>query len=348
MNKRNLGFGLVTLTAASVLTACGGGSSGSSDKKTDVSILFSDAPVLAAEKVVITVDKMVFSPVEGDDIVVDTFTSNELGIVDADTFTIDLLQVQGNDNRLVLDSVKLPVGDYKNLRIEILDEDVNLSFVEEINTMAVKPIKVPSDELKLGAFTVGDFSTQTFVIEFGLRQSLTYNPGPPGQDRYILKPRGVRIVDLEDASTLMGSVDFTAIHSIAPCDAKVDTQVDNVAYLYSGHGLDPTLLGDVFVREAEAEPGEDFDPNVPPDVIAPAVSVGVEGGDVNGYLFSYLLPGQYTLAFSCVATDDDPVIYNGIEIAAPSTEIVEITLGVEENLTCDLPLNGGVCANNVP
>ncbi len=344
MYKFVQGIGL----AATLAVAGCGGSSGGGEKETRVSLLFSDAPVESAAKVVITVDTITFSPVEGDDIVVDTFTSEELGIVDADTFTIDLLEVQGNDNRLVIDSVDLPVGDYKNIRIAILDEDVNLSYVEEDTTGLIKPIKVPSNELKLGGFTVGDFSTQTFVVEFGLRQSLVYNPGPPGKDRYILKPRGVRVVDLEDASTLMGSVDLAAMHTFPPCDAKPDSQVGNMAYLYAGHGLDPNLLGDEFVREADAAPGEDFDPNVPDDVIAPVVSVEVEGGDVNGYLFSYLYSGDYTLALSCVAENDDPVTYDSIVIPAPSTELVEISLGIEENQTCDFPLNNGECANAAP
>lgn len=338
----------VALASLLTLAACGGGSVSDGEAETRVSILFSDAPVEDAAKVVVTVDSITFSPVNGDDIVVETFTSNELGIVDADTFTIDLLEVQGNDNRLVLDSVMLPVGDYKNIRIGILDEDVNLSYVEEVSTGALKPIKVPSDELKLGSFTVGEFSTQTFVIEFGLRQSLVYNPGPPGKDRYILKPRGVRVIDLEDASTVMGLVDIDALHAFAPCAAKPDSQVGNMAYLYAGHGLDPTLLGDVFVREADALPGEDFDPNVADDVIAPVVAVEVEGGNVNGYLFSYLQSGDYTLALSCVAENDDPVIFDAIDIPAPVTEIIEISLGVEENLSCDFPLVNGACANNAP
>jgi hypothetical protein len=343
-NIQGIGLGL-----AVALSGCGGGSSSDEEQaNTPVSVLFSDAPVENAEKVVITVDAITFRRDGADDIVVDTFTSNELGIVDADTFQIDLLEVQGNDNRLVIDSVDLPVGDYSHLLISVLDEDVNLSYVEEVGTGALKPIKVPSDVLKLGGFTVGDFSTQTFVVEFGLRQSLVYNPGPPGQDRYILKPRGVRVVDLENASTIMGNVNLSALHTVAPCDAKADTQVDNMAYLYAGHGLDASLLGDVFVSQAAAEPGEDFDPNVPANVIAPVVAVDVEGGDVNGYLFSYLLDGDYTLALSCVATDDDPVVYNGIAIPAPGTEIVELSLGVEENLACDFPLVAGNCANNAP
>ena len=169
------------LVCALSLAACGGDGDGGAPATSDVALRFSDAPVEALDSVTITVDTVTFRRDNGEDIVVESFTSEELGLVDADSFTIDLLDVQGEDSRLVLDSVELPVGGYSDLRLGILDEDLNFSYVEESADGALKPIKVPSDELKLGAFEVTAQSTQAFVVEFGLRQSMTYNPGP---DRY--------------------------------------------------------------------------------------------------------------------------------------------------------------------
>lgn len=322
------------LLASVSLIGCGSSNStpSSSNSTSDVSIRFSDAPVENLSSVTITVDQIIFNR-EGEDIIVDTFTSDELGIEDAETFEIDLLEVQGNDNRLVLDSVSLPVGEYQNLRIVVLDEDINLSYVDEIDSSMRKEIKVPSDQLKLGAFEVGDRSSQTFVIEFGLRQAMTYNPGP---DRYILKPRGVRIVRLENASTISGTVDLAELHTMDGCSDKADSTIDNVAYLYAGHELDVALLSDVFVREFEgAEPG-DFDPDVDEDRIAPAVATSIDG-DTGDYLFSYLKPGDYTLAISCKAGGDDPVIYDEIAIPLPENTLLEVSLEAEEDLDCDFP-----------
>ncbi|MGQ9426238.1 DUF4382 domain-containing protein [Gilvimarinus sp. F26214L] len=329
------------LAAGGVLVGCGSDSGSDEPPMTEVSIGFSDAPVEDAAKVVISVDKMVFQPESGDDIVVDRFTSQELGIEDAETFQIDLLQFQGTDSRLVVDSVTLPVGEYRNLRIHVLDEDVNESFVEEVSTGEMKPIKVPSDQLKLGSFTVASTDTQSFVVEFGLRQSLVHNPTP---ERYILKPRGIRIVEKDTASTLSGAVDLAALHGPGSCADKLDPSKGNVAYLYEGHDLDPATLGDVFIRrddQSGTNPG-DFDPDVPNDVLAPhAVAAVDEDGE---YLFSYLFSGDYTLALSCLADNDDPVIFDGIRIPAPETELIEITLGLEEDLNCDFPLAEGGCS----
>lgn len=322
------------LTSLTVAACGGGGGSSINDVRTsDVSLRFSDAPVENADKVVITVDKIIFSRNSGD-ITIDRFTSSEMNLDNADTFQLDLLEVQGNDSRLVLDLVKLPIGSYTNFRIEVLDEDVNHSYVQESDSGLLKPIKVPSDELKLGSFEVSDQSSQTFVVEFGLRQSLTYNPGP---DRYILKPTGVRVVSLENAATLSGVADLAAIHQNAPCSTKPDSTVGNVAYLYSGHNLNTSNLGDVLVRPEDAGDGEESDPNVPANIIAPAVATNVDAE--GNFLFSFLNSGQYTLAFSCQASDDNPVLFDGIRIPAPSSASAEVTLGAGETHNCTVNSN---------
>ncbi|GAB1261214.1 DUF4382 domain-containing protein [Aurantivibrio plasticivorans] len=331
-----------------LLAGCGGsGGSDSGSSGTDVSLSFSDAPVQDAQEVVITVDTITFNRSGEDDIVVDTFTSDELGIEDADTFTLDLLDYQGADSVLVLDSVKLPVGEYSNLRLGILDENLAFSYVV-VGGNAYE-IKVPSDELKLGGFTVSETTTQNFVVEFDLTRALAHNPTP---ERYILKPHGVRVVDLQEAATLQGTVDFDALHAITPCDTKPVQTVDNIAYLYQGHDLDTNLLGDVFVRGPE--PGElvngepsvpdvDYDSDVPADIIAPYGSSIIDNSEVS-YIFSYVEPGDYTLAISCEATDDNPILWDEIPVPSPVLQVVELTLAEGETESCDFPLADGVCA----
>jgi len=315
------------------LSACGSSSSDSNPATSDVGIRFSDAPVEDLASVVITVDKLTFRHSNGDNIVVDTFTSEELGLVDSETFQLNLLELQGLTSSLVLDSVALPVGDYQNLIIEVLDDSENNdTYVQEIGSEEHKNLKVPSKTLKLGGFTVSATSSQTFVVEFGLRHAMTYNPGP---DRYILKPRGVRIVRLADASNISGNVELTS-----SCDPSDDTSLSHVAYLYEGHELNAELLGDVFVRESDLDvaeqsfAGTDFDENVPENIIAPVVATSVDG-ETGEYLFSYLNDGDYTIAISCNAPEDNSVIYDEITIPSPAPHLVELTLATETNMACD-------------
>jgi len=312
------------------LSACGSSSSDSESTNeasittSDVGIRFSDVPVDDLQSVVITVDALRFrrngdDEAGGDDIVVNTFTSEELNLTDSETFQLNLLELQGLTSSLVLDSVTLPVGDYQNLIIEVLnDSDNTETYVQEVGSDDHKELKVPSETLKLGGFTVSATSSQTFVVEFGLRHAMTYNPGP---DRYILKPRGVRIVRLADASNVSGNVDL----STASCSPTDDESLNHVAYLYEGHELNVALLGDVFDRE--------IDIDVPENIIAPAVATSIdENGD---YLFPYLNDGDYTLAISCNASEDNAADYDEIAISSPSGHLVELTLATETNMTCD-------------
>tara|TARA_R110001599_G_scaffold343515_1_gene566181 strand:+ start:272 stop:1303 length:1032 start_codon:yes stop_codon:yes gene_type:complete len=324
MNKLNYLRTALVLLFVAMVSAC----SSSNDTNTptsEVSIRFSDAPVDNLDVVMITVDKLIFNR-SGEDIVVDTFAN------EADTFQLNLLEYQGLESSLVLDSVTLPVGDYQNLRIVILQNE-DTYVMEKGNDTPIK-LKVPSGKLKLGGFTVSETSSQTFIIEFGLRQAMTYNPTK--KERYILKPRGVRIVRLEAASSISGTVEFSAANCLAT------EGLSHVAYLYTGHSLAPSLLGDVFVREADIEASEDneagtdYDADAEDNIITPVVATSIDlvEGEYN-YLFSYLKEGDYTVAISCNAAEDNPNLYDDISIPNPTGLIVELSLAKESDRVCD-------------
>ena len=336
--KRVISHLLFTVPVIALFVGCGGDSDSneSAAASVPVRIGLSDAAIGELDSVTITVDSITFNRAGEEDIVVDTFTSSDLDLEDADTFTLDLLEVQGNDNRIVIDSVLLPVGDYQNLRMVIVDEDINFSYVDETESGDRKLLKTPSDELKLGGFTVEDSSTQTFIVEFDLAQAMTYNPGSSElEGRYILKPRGVRVVGLAQAASLSGTVDVTALNGEEPCLSKETLSEGNAAYLYAGHGLDLSLLVDA------------FDPDVAEDIPEGALnpysfaSLNVDGE----YAFSFLEAGDYTLTFTCEATSDDPDIIDGFVIPSPANQWVELTVGEGGNPTCDAPLVDNECAS---
>jgi len=217
----------------------------------------------------------------------------------SDTYTIDLLTVQGNDSRLVLDDVQLPVGDYANMLIDVIDEGIENSYVTDAT--GVKPLKVPSQTLKLGGFTITPNSKQSMVVEFGLQQSMTYNPGP---DRYILKPR----------------------------EALGSGGTAGKIYLYEGHSLNVTKLAD------------NFDPALLPDqndMVAPIASSSL---DANGYILSYIEPGNYTLVVSCHTESDDAELLEGLSIPNPAAQLIEMTLAQGDSLDCAVPLEQSTCA----
>lgn len=288
-----------------------------------VSLGLSDAPVEGLSNVFVEIDYIELR--RGGEITrIDTFMDDDID-EDSDTFTIDLLAHQGTDRKIVFEDLELVVGEYQGLRLGVKP---NQSYVVETEGGLEKQIKVPSNVLKLGGFEITDQSTQTFVVEFDLRQAMTYNPGP---DRYILKPRGVRIVGVEDAATLAGTITtLDSMNTLGICADKADAEVGNIAYLYAGHDLNSANLGDVFVRddassEDDAEVVEVVAP-VPEQIIAPFAATAID--ETGAYLFAYLPAGNYTLALSCDAADDDPLAWNQIPIPAPDVPaaLVEITL----------------------
>jgi hypothetical protein len=65
------------------------------------------------------------------------------------------------------------------------------------------------------------------------------------------------------------------------------------------------------------------------------VETVAEGGTS---LFSYLPAGDYTLAFSCDAVDDDPEFDDGILVPSPDEEYVEVSTSPGERWACDFPV----------
>ena len=337
-----------TSLIATFLSACGGSGGGSNfigvgggtDRTGIVSIGISDAPVDDAEEVILEIDKITFKKSGNDDVVVDrfTFTSRTLNIVDEDSFQIDLLDYQSGNQAIIINDLELPAGRYTNIVLTILDEDVNRSYVQESVGGQRKAINVIPDELQLGSFTVDADGDQLFTIDVNLRQALTYRTGTT--DTYILKPRGIRVQDNADDRSISGSVDPSLFNTDAPCSNKANPNIGNVVYLYEGHDLGTNNLADVF------DPAES-DNAVPANAIEPFAAAAVVANGLGQwvYSFSFLPAGDYTLAFSCDAADDDPEDYNGstITVPFPDSQVIELTTGTS-SAVCNLPIDNDVCS----
>lgn len=171
---------------------------------------------------------------------------------------------------------------------------------------------------------MSESNDQTYIIEFDLRQSMTYNPG---SDRYILKPRGVRIVEANASSTITGTVDLAYYNALEPCASKTDSEAGNVLYLYEGHDLDPTLLAD------QLDP--DLGSNQISNELVPYSSITVD--NLGQYELAFVEPGNYSLVFSCIAEDDDPDTFDNLTIPAPDDAMTKIELVAGESTVVNFP-----------
>jgi len=171
------------------------------------------------------------------------------------------------------------------------------------------------------------------VVEFGLQQSMTYNPGP---DRYILKPRGVRIISVDKAALIKGSIDHASLQNNAQCNTTEAGGIAGKVYLYSGHSLNPTKLADNFDPAVSANPD---------GMIAPVSSASL---DSDTYSMSYLDAGNYTLAVSCHDENDDAEQLQSLPIPTPEGQLVELSVVEGQTSTCSIGNEQLQCDQDTP
>lgn len=295
---------LLMISLAAALAACGGGSDSNSDSSdgASFSLAFSDAPVDSAKRVCIAVSQISIHPVAGGEIAWSTQSFLDASLDDGCTplgmsiplnsdgtpqfIYIDLLSYQGSASRNLLSDQSVTAGEYNQMRLTVLDgreaanqfaDGTPYSYVQQDDD-TIKPLEVPSSELKLDAFTITAGGTSHFTTEFDLRQSMVL---PGHQQYYKLKPRGVRLVNNTQVATLSGSVASGLCGGLLADKAAV--------YLYAPRSDDD------YPDMADADNGF--------YASAPVVSDG-EGG--YGYQLGFVEVGSYDLALVCNSDGDDP------------------------------------------
>jgi len=130
----------------------------------------------------------------------------------ANTRGIDLLTLAGMASTDLHTGTEISVGEYNQIRLTMTDLSYALVDMDQdgvpddadLDGAADKmPVRVPSNELKLGGFTAVVGQELDLTVEFDLRKGMT---NPVEQAGYILKPRGVRLVDNSVSGHIEGTV----------------------------------------------------------------------------------------------------------------------------------------------
>lgn len=302
-------------------------SSDNDDNATPVSLtlLFSDALPDELKEVVISVDRIEFVRDTGQTIDVDTFSISRLNLEGADTFEIDLLTVNGNSPLTVLESQTLEPDFYEKINIYINDAAPDLSYVLDATDMR-RPLTVPGNVLAVNGrqFNGGPLE---LVVEFGLAQALQFIGDEAG---YRLTTDGIRLQNTATAVNLRGSISSELLDATPGCDSKTDPLTFNRVYIYEG---EPTTLADLFTEDSAI--------TAPEGAIAPFAVASLQpstGADTPlSYFFSYLPQGDYTVAFTCNAENDDPTDYDGITVPEPAEQAYPVSLPTSgETYECNL------------
>ncbi|MEM9254282.1 MAG: DUF4382 domain-containing protein [Pseudomonadota bacterium] len=282
------------------------------------------------KQVVIVVNTLTFRR-GSEEIVIDNFT--DPNDPTSNTVSIDLLRFPGVINFDLISGFELLTGTYTPI-LGLLTNNENESFVKEADdTIRKLNVSNSNGSITLPNFTVTTGS-QEYVAEFGLARALRYFPS---DQTYQLTTEGVQVINSEDAGVLGGRVDSTLFDRDAPCSQKLDPDSGNRVYLYEGRDRVLEDLADVFTSSSESTP--------PANAVAPfAVAKLLESASGTWeYAFGYLPAGEYTIAFACNTSEDDPVNFDGLIIPEPSDQVYEVTLTSGLTTTCDITQDATAC-----
>jgi hypothetical protein len=282
---------LVPVVFLFLLAACGGGGGGGSGTGT-LTLSITDAPVDGAAAVIVEFTGVELKPANGGRLVFNFDPPRQ----------IDLLALQGNESTTLLDGETVPAGKYNWLRLKVnADADTLDSYVELEDTTQVS-LFIPSGEqsgLKLvSGFTVAQGGIADFTIDFDLRKSVH---DPVGQEDYVLRP-ALRLVDNLEVGSISGTVSESLVTD-SSCTSG------NAVYLYAGHGATVDDVG-----SADGPLGSGL------------VTYDANSGEYR-YEIGFVAAGQYTVAFTCQAADDDPGLDDPIDFSGAAD--IDVTAGVE-------------------
>jgi hypothetical protein len=307
MNKK-LYLGLAI--TAIMVQGCGSSDDNEIDIAPVLSLSVSDAPVENAMQVVACFSEIELKAVNNSNdqnliigLDTNTTTANDLctdtqGTVIPNTRGIDLLSLSGIDSEEILSGVEIAAGEYTQIRLSIsdgsyalvdIDNDGVADDVDQDGNPDKIPVRVPSNELKLDGFTATAGARTDLTVEFDLRKGMT---NPVGQSGYILKPRGVRIVDNSVSGHIQGTVSEVLL-SDNMCNITPTDLTESVAsvYLYEGVDLDPTTLADNGGSEGQ-------------EALTSAAVLYDGAGNYN-FEIGFVAAASYTLSLTC-DEDSDP------------------------------------------
>lgn len=289
---------LAAVTAAILSASCSGGGDGGSNlapnREGKLSVSLIDAPIADAAAIVVEIDTLRVKRAQG----------AVLEFAYDPPLTVDLLELTPDNAESLLAGEPVPAGGYEWIELDVnADFDgVRDSFVTTVNG-AEEELRVPSGSVRLvSGFTVTADEETRFVVDWDVRKGLVRPPGQPGP---MLRP-AFRVIDMTEYGTLTVRVSAEAVADPASgCDADApDLDIGNVAYVFDGHGVEP----------------DDIDEADPEPIATMRAEQGPEGPYERS---SPLSPGDYTVAFTCRAGDDDPEDDDAIEFLFAADVTIE-------------------------
>jgi len=206
------------------------------------------------------------------------------------TKQLDLLALSGGLAETLLNKLTLPAGHYEWIRLTVNTAGTHDSYIVLLGG-ADYELTIPSGSqtgLKLNrGFDVPAGGSADFTIDFDLRKSVHVT----GTGDYMLRPT-LRLVDNVMVGAIAGTVDVSLIPG--GCTPAV--------YVYEGGGVTP----------------DDIDGIAPDPITTASVKLDSNDGKYK-YTAAFLEAGNYTIAYTCQAAQDDPMVDDALSFSGTTT-----------------------------
>ena len=225
---------------------------------------------------------------------------------------VNLLELNDENAAVLVDNAIVPADFYNWISMSIDDENMNSYAVTDTGGMV--PVRVPSDQVRLvnGVDVETDLGPVRLIFDWDVGSGLTDN----GQD-YLLRP-AFRMLDAEEAGVVSGTVALATLENIDnDCDADdpgmmgMNHNVGNVVYVFEGFGVTP----------------EEKDGVVPEPITADADTDLNATSDGYDYRVA-LMPGEYTVAFTCQGANDTDAPGDGIDFLPTADDPTMMTYDI--------------------
>lgn len=273
-----------------VLYACGSGAPGNtsggrgnpSSIPGTISVGITDAAVDSAQEVWIQFTGATIQPTDG----------NAIDFTFGSVKNINLLSLQGTLSTDLISNEVIPLGSYDWIRLHVnaSNDSVNDSYIK-LDDGSVHELWIPSGSqtgLKINTgFELTAMEELNLMIDFDLRKSVVQSGAG-----YILRPT-LRMVNMNNSGTIIGTIDSSQVTTPSCSDA--DPATGNAIYLFEGTNTTPDDM-----RNGNSGP-----------FTSASVELNVSSGNYE-YVIGFVPAGNYTLAFTCQADQDDPGINDDI------------------------------------
>ncbi len=278
------------MLAAAGLLGCGGENAMQPGR---FSLAVTDAPVDSAEAVWVSFTRVELLQADPGN------AEADLSVLDLalDGVAVNLLDLQGERSRFLVEEVSVAPGVYKEIRLSI---DAAEQSCRNPNGNAPSYITIDGTDYPLtatgssfkikGPVTIAAGGLTSFTVDFDLRKSIAER-GNNGC--YNLRPV-LRAVDNAQIGSLRGTIEGSLLAD-SSCSADPQSGEGAAIYLFSEAGV---VADDV----------DEVEPNPLSSALLQAVldpSSQEPTGDFS-YTLGFLLAGEYTAALTCTAGDDDP------------------------------------------